>query len=287
MKILKWSTDFDPGKELPKVPTWFKLPRLKLHFFNLKVLFNIGQALGKPLKLDVPTFNLSRPFVARILVERNLTLPTVDEIWLGTEHNGYWQKIIAEQKPYYCFHCCMFGHTDNKCFKLHPHLRIHHHGASKDAAMPERERDISDKCLGETISERNAHGPNETILATKAVVAIETEKVDNQLNIDCPDHYLLNVTENLPKEAAGPSICHLEPSAIQIITSEENASATSDPEPLNTKEPPVVPVWFKLPGLPLPYFKLNALFNIGRALGTPLKVDAPTFNKARPTLARI
>ncbi|XP_020598565.1 uncharacterized protein LOC110038136 [Phalaenopsis equestris] len=235
MKIFKWSTDFDTGKELPIVPIWLKLSGLKLHFFNHKVLFNIREALGKPLKLDVPTFNLSRPSVARILVERDLTLPTVDEIWLGTEHNGYWQKIIAEQKPYYCFHCFMFGHTDNKCFKLHPRLRIDHHAASKDAAMSERERDISDKCLGETIFERNVHGPDETILVTKAAVAIETEKVDNQLNIDCPDHYLLNVTKNLPKEAIGPSICHLEPSAKQIITSEENAPTTSDQEPLNSQ----------------------------------------------------
>ncbi|XP_020585184.1 uncharacterized protein LOC110027901 [Phalaenopsis equestris] len=98
MKILKWSTEFDPSKELPVVPIWFKLPGLKLHFFNHKVLFNIGQALGKPLKLYVPTYNLSRPSVARILVERDITLPTVEEI-------------------------CLFGHTDNKCYKSHPHLR--------------------------------------------------------------------------------------------------------------------------------------------------------------------
>ncbi|XP_020597793.1 uncharacterized protein LOC110037478 [Phalaenopsis equestris] len=119
MKILKWSTAFDPSKELPVVPIRFKLPGLKLHFFNHNVLFNIRQALGKPLKLDVPTYNLSRPSVAKILVERDITLPIVEEIWLGTEHNGYWQRIVAEQKPYYFFHCSMFGHTDNRCYKRH------------------------------------------------------------------------------------------------------------------------------------------------------------------------
>ncbi|XP_020598825.1 uncharacterized protein LOC110038358 [Phalaenopsis equestris] len=123
MKLLKWTPDFDPNKELPIVPIWFKLPGLKLHFFNLKVLFNIGKALGRTLNLDAPTFNLSRPSVARILVERNITLPAVEEIWLGTEHSGYWQKIIAEQRPYYCHHCKIFGHTDEKCFRLHPNLR--------------------------------------------------------------------------------------------------------------------------------------------------------------------
>ncbi|XP_020599686.1 uncharacterized protein LOC110039079 [Phalaenopsis equestris] len=44
---------------------------------------------------------------------------------------------------------------------------------------------------------------------------------------------------------------------------------------------------FKLPKLPLHLFKLNALFNIGCTLGTPLKVDAATFNKARPASTRI
>ncbi|XP_020597903.1 uncharacterized protein LOC110037571 [Phalaenopsis equestris] len=123
MKLLKWTPDFDPSKELSIVPIWFKLPGLQLHFFNHKVLFNIGKALGRPLKLDAPTFNLSRPSVARILIERNITLPAVEEIWLGTEHSGYWRKIIAEQSPYYCHHCKMFGHTDEKCFRLHPNLR--------------------------------------------------------------------------------------------------------------------------------------------------------------------
>ncbi|XP_020599770.1 uncharacterized protein LOC110039150 [Phalaenopsis equestris] len=123
MKLLKWSPEFDPSQEPPIVPIWFKLPGLKLHFFLKQVLFTKGTALGRPMKLDVPTYNLLRPSAARILVERDITLLEVDEIWLGTAQNGYWQKILMEQNPYYCTHCKMFGHSNTRCFRLHPKTR--------------------------------------------------------------------------------------------------------------------------------------------------------------------
>ncbi|XP_020581952.1 uncharacterized protein LOC110025683 [Phalaenopsis equestris] len=123
MKLLKWPSEFDPSQEPPILPTWFKLPGLKHHFFHHQVLFTIGIALGRPMKIDVPTYNLSRLSAARILVERDITLPEVDEIWLGTAHNGSCQKIVMEQKTYYCTHCKMFGHSNTRCFKLHPNTR--------------------------------------------------------------------------------------------------------------------------------------------------------------------
>ncbi|XP_020599868.1 uncharacterized protein LOC110039216 [Phalaenopsis equestris] len=126
MKLLKWTIDFDPSKEPKIVIIWFKLPRLKLHFFNHQVffthqvLFTTGTALGRQKKLDALTFNLSRPSVSRILVERDITQPEIDDIWLSTANNGYWQKIVMEQRPYYCHNCKRFGHTNNRCFRLHP-----------------------------------------------------------------------------------------------------------------------------------------------------------------------
>ncbi|XP_020598547.1 uncharacterized protein LOC110038119 [Phalaenopsis equestris] len=75
------------------------------------------------MKLDVSTFNLTRPSTARILIERDITLPVVDEIWIGTAHNGYWQPVVMEQKLYYCGARRMFGHSEDKCFRVHPELR--------------------------------------------------------------------------------------------------------------------------------------------------------------------
>ncbi|XP_020595954.1 uncharacterized protein LOC110035957 [Phalaenopsis equestris] len=99
MKIVKWTLDFDPSKGPPVVPIWYTFPGLPLPFFKLNALFNIRralgtelwEALGTPLKVDAPTYNKARPAL----------------------------NIVSEQKPYYCQHCRMFGHTVEKCSRLH------------------------------------------------------------------------------------------------------------------------------------------------------------------------
>ncbi|XP_020597185.1 uncharacterized protein LOC110036963 [Phalaenopsis equestris] len=120
MKIQKWTSDFDPTKESPVVSVWFKLPGLPLPYFKLNALFNIGRALGTPLKVDAPTFNKARPALARIQVERDITLLEIKRIWIGYDEEGFWQDITAEQKPFYCQHYKMFGHTNEKCYRLTP-----------------------------------------------------------------------------------------------------------------------------------------------------------------------
>ncbi|XP_020595829.1 uncharacterized protein LOC110035856 [Phalaenopsis equestris] len=89
MKIIKWTLGFDPGKEPFVVPLWFKLPGLPLPYFKLNALFNIGRALGTPLRVDAPTYNKARPSLARIQVERDITLPELKRIWIGSDAEGF------------------------------------------------------------------------------------------------------------------------------------------------------------------------------------------------------
>ncbi|XP_020576865.1 uncharacterized protein LOC110022329 [Phalaenopsis equestris] len=120
MKIVKWTPDFDPSKEPPMVPIWYKFSSLRLPLFKMNALFNIGRALGTPLKVDAPTYNKFRPALARIQVDRDITFPELKRIWIGSDTDGFWQVIVPEQKPYYCQHCKMFGHTVEKCYRLYP-----------------------------------------------------------------------------------------------------------------------------------------------------------------------
>lgn len=50
---------------------------------------------------------------------------------------------------------------------------------------------------------------------------------------------------------------------------------------------PIVPVWVSLPGLPIHFHQQDALFQIGRFLGTPMKLDAATAEVLRPSVARL
>ncbi|XP_020594067.1 uncharacterized protein LOC110034124 [Phalaenopsis equestris] len=120
MKILKWTPEYDPSQKPPTVPIWFKLPKLSLHLFKLNAFLNIGCTLGIPLKVDAATYNKARPVIARILVERDVTLPDVKRISIGDSLKGFWQDVVMEKRPHYCSHCKMFGHTREKCYRLHP-----------------------------------------------------------------------------------------------------------------------------------------------------------------------
>lgn len=44
----KWTLDFDPAVDVPKVvPVWVRLPNLPVHCWNWDSLMHIGNALGK------------------------------------------------------------------------------------------------------------------------------------------------------------------------------------------------------------------------------------------------
>ncbi|KAI0498740.1 hypothetical protein KFK09_019632 [Dendrobium nobile] len=98
MRLLKWSPNFDVREESPIAPVWLAFPNLRLHFFNTQILFGLASVFGRPLQTDQATASLSRPSVARILVELDVTKKHPQEIW-------------------------MHGHGINDCFRLHPHLR--------------------------------------------------------------------------------------------------------------------------------------------------------------------
>ncbi|KAI0493470.1 hypothetical protein KFK09_023588 [Dendrobium nobile] len=76
MRILKWMPFFDIKEESPIVPIWISFPDLRLHFFNSKVLHALGSIFGRPLQIDQATASRTRPSVAIILVEVDITKKT-------------------------------------------------------------------------------------------------------------------------------------------------------------------------------------------------------------------
>ncbi|KAL0924031.1 hypothetical protein M5K25_004833 [Dendrobium thyrsiflorum] len=105
MCLLKWTLDFDVREESTIAPVWVSFPNLRLHFFNAQA-----------------TTSISCPSVARVLVELDLSKKHPTKIWLGSELNGYFEKIEFENFPIFFSHCKMHGHGVNDCFRLHPHL---------------------------------------------------------------------------------------------------------------------------------------------------------------------
>ncbi|KAG8387620.1 hypothetical protein BUALT_Bualt02G0040100 [Buddleja alternifolia] len=80
MKVMKWTADFDPSEESPIMPVWIKVFGLKPHWFHRQFLFHVASLVGKPLKLDEATIEISNPATARICVEVNVLEKLVNDI---------------------------------------------------------------------------------------------------------------------------------------------------------------------------------------------------------------
>ncbi|KAI0511114.1 hypothetical protein KFK09_011737 [Dendrobium nobile] len=77
------------------------------------------------------TANRSRPSVARVLVEIDITKKHPKEIWIGSDKCGYLQKVDYEKVLDFCLHCKIHGHAIQECFVAHPHLKKQSEGIPK------------------------------------------------------------------------------------------------------------------------------------------------------------
>ncbi|PKU74762.1 hypothetical protein MA16_Dca004953 [Dendrobium catenatum] len=122
MKLIKWSPTLDVETESPVVPIWISFPNLRPHLFASRILHGLGRVFDNPLKTDNATSTGSRPSVARVLVELDVSKTFPDKIWIGPENSGYVQSVVLEDFPEYCGHCSSLGHSKAGCTILHPNI---------------------------------------------------------------------------------------------------------------------------------------------------------------------
>ncbi|KAG8387072.1 hypothetical protein BUALT_Bualt03G0215300 [Buddleja alternifolia] len=72
MRVLKWTSEFDPTEESPIMPVWIKVSGLRPHWFHRQFLYHVASLIGKPLKLDEATIEIANPMFARMCVEINV-----------------------------------------------------------------------------------------------------------------------------------------------------------------------------------------------------------------------
>ncbi|XP_052295304.1 uncharacterized protein LOC127901763 [Citrus sinensis] len=142
MRVFKWSTTFHSSEESPIVPVWVSLPFLPVHYMRCKeALYSIAAAIGKPLRIDHATAAVSRPTVARVLIEYDISRPLLKRLWIGEKDTGFWQYIIFEKVPRYCAACKHVGHSDDSCYINKPELRkADRVGPVQQPVVPDGER---------------------------------------------------------------------------------------------------------------------------------------------------
>nr|XP_027090446.1 uncharacterized protein LOC113711482 [Coffea arabica] len=106
MRVFKWSPDFTVSSESSRAPVWIALEHLPIHFFDKVSLFSIANTIGNPLQIDTATAALSRPSVARICVDLDVSQDLPERIWIGTGNSGFWQRLLYENLPLYSSDGC-------------------------------------------------------------------------------------------------------------------------------------------------------------------------------------
>lgn len=93
----------------------FRLNSCQSIFFGKPSLFSIASTIGVPLKIDVARAALSRPNVARVCIDLDISVALPDRIWIGVSRGGFWQRVVYENLPLYCSACSKQGHTHATC----------------------------------------------------------------------------------------------------------------------------------------------------------------------------
>ncbi|KAL9674556.1 hypothetical protein QQ045_030828 [Rhodiola kirilowii] len=116
--ILKeWSEheDYKSGS-VASLPVWVRLPAIKAHLMDPKILSRICSKLGRPICTDGVTAEGTSLSFARVCVEVYGEVELEDFIeYEDPFGNRYVQSVLYEWRPPRCSNCCNFGHLKEQC----------------------------------------------------------------------------------------------------------------------------------------------------------------------------
>ncbi|KAL4285777.1 hypothetical protein AHAS_Ahas19G0020100 [Arachis hypogaea] len=166
LTIRWWKPEFNPlTATIDTLATWIRLPGLAIEYYNRTILEKIGNIVGRTMKIDMTTENISRGKYARICVEIDLSKPLVSQYQI----NGITHLVEYEGLHMVCFNCGCFGHEKSSCPSLRsqekPEASNNNEGKGYEKAGTEEEEggrigkgELS-KGKGVIAEENNGFGP--------------------------------------------------------------------------------------------------------------------------------
>lgn len=120
MRLFKWSPGFSPKDESPIVPVWVTLKKVPLYLYYVEALFELVKPIGRPLRVDNHTANLSRLDKVRVCVEIDLSKPLLKNICVKALDSNFTLNVHYEDLPNYCSFCSRQGHLEANCHVKFP-----------------------------------------------------------------------------------------------------------------------------------------------------------------------
>ncbi|KAI9083401.1 hypothetical protein K1719_034615 [Acacia pycnantha] len=116
LNVARWRPEFCPKKsKIESVVAWVRLPDLPAPLFDKKFLLNLGNAIGKAIRLDIHTAQRARGKFARMCVELDLTRPLIPEFNV----DGKVLSVVYESLGLLCTKCGWVGHRKDGCVEFH------------------------------------------------------------------------------------------------------------------------------------------------------------------------
>ncbi|XP_061346565.1 uncharacterized protein LOC133292202 [Gastrolobium bilobum] len=112
LAIRKWEPCFDPDKaNIHKVAAWVRLPGIPQEYCEFPFLNQLGNVIGKVLKVDRTTSTDDRARFARVCIEVDLAKPLRGSYIL----DGCRKMVEYEGLFLICIKCGRYGHNSNSC----------------------------------------------------------------------------------------------------------------------------------------------------------------------------
>ncbi|KAI9089145.1 hypothetical protein K1719_029424 [Acacia pycnantha] len=116
LSVSRWKPEFNPKSErIESLVAWVRFPELPTPLFDKKFLLNLGNAIGKAIRLDIHTAQRTRGKFARMCVELDLTKPLIPSFSV----EGQTLSIVYESLSMLCTKCGWYGHSKEGCIQFH------------------------------------------------------------------------------------------------------------------------------------------------------------------------
>ncbi|KAF5192046.1 hypothetical protein FRX31_018367 [Thalictrum thalictroides] len=96
---------------MDSIALWVKFPDLPSEYFDEKFLSFLGNQLGKIIRIDLTTKNISKGRFAHLFIEKDLNTPIVSHFIIG----NFEQTIEYEGGFSICFKFGLLGHKEESC----------------------------------------------------------------------------------------------------------------------------------------------------------------------------
>ncbi|XP_061361004.1 uncharacterized protein LOC133304935 [Gastrolobium bilobum] len=112
LAIRSWEPDFHPfSASISRIMAWVRLPSFPVEYMNTELIKEVGNWLGKFIKMDAATTCLARGKFARICVELDLSKPLQADYKI----EGKLKNVEYEGLHFVCFACGKYGHRTENC----------------------------------------------------------------------------------------------------------------------------------------------------------------------------